>query len=68
MLTQSESSVIVGLEKVDERPRKSPNVVNISYGREQLPQGSHQQISAGSVKIGVEAGYTFKTVDFGHFV
>ncbi len=42
-------------------------MVNISYGREQLLLGLHQQISAGSVKIGVEAGYTFKTVDFGFF-
>lgn len=43
-------------------------MVNISYGREELPQGLHQQISAGSVKIGVEARYTFKTVDFRNFV
>lgn len=51
LLTQS--PVIVGLEKVDKRQRECPNVVNISYGREQLPQRLHQQISAGSVKIGV---------------
>lgn len=43
-------------------------MVNVSYGREQLPQGLHQQISAGSVKIGVEARYTFKIVDFGKIV
>ncbi len=50
------------------RPCESPTVVNISYSREQLLPGLHQQISAGSVKFGVEAGYTFKTVDFGNFV